>query len=73
MLRYTFALDTLLFLTKKKSSLYDIASQSYIKNKINAELSLHPLGNLNQFSSSYSLADTFYKFQTFRTSLKKGF
>jgi hypothetical protein len=42
-LLHFFALDTFLFLARKISSLYDIASQSYIKNKINANLLHHPL------------------------------
>jgi hypothetical protein len=42
-LSYIFALDTLLFLAIKTASFYDITSQSYIKNKINAKLLRHSL------------------------------
>jgi hypothetical protein len=42
-LLYIFVLETLLFRTKKRSSRYDIPSQNYIKNKINAKLLPHPL------------------------------
>ncbi len=48
-LLYIFVLDTLLFLTKKTPSLYDIVSQSYIENKINAKLLHHPLSTMDIF------------------------
>jgi hypothetical protein len=41
-LLYIFALETLLFITKKRSSRYDIQSWSYIKNKINGKLLHRP-------------------------------
>ena len=36
----------MLFRTKKRSSRYDIPSQNYIKNKINAKLLPHPLSHV---------------------------
>jgi hypothetical protein len=55
-LLYIFALDTLLFLTKNTSSLYHITSQSYIKDKINAELLHHRLCIFSLYVLTHSVS-----------------